>query len=280
MPSFDARSTVVLLLSLLASAGVLLRAREAREERWPILALLLAGAMALAIERGAFLDGPYFLLLSVLMVFLLLRHAAQLRALDRNNARLREERAQLSLQLLQRGIQPHWLMNTLTCLQELIEREPPRASRMVESLADQFDRLRDSSARPSVPLADELALCRSHLDIVGLALDRPIALEVEAADIGVSLPPGVLHAQVENALTHAGAVACAQHPFRLRVHQENDRWVLELRSVRGSSPHRGRGTGTRYIEASLEVAWPGRWQFTQGADGADWRGRIELPCAS
>lgn len=280
MPSFDARSTVVLLLSLLASAGVLLRAREAREEHWPILALLLAGAMALAIERGAFLDGPYFLLLSVLMVFLLLRHAAQLRALDRNNARLREERAQLSLQLLQRGIQPHWLMNTLTCLQELIEREPPRASRMVESLADQFDRLRDSSARPSVPLADELALCRSHLDIVGLALDRPIGLEVEAADIGVSLPPGVLHAQVENALTHAGAVACAQHPFRLRVHRENDRWVLELRSVRGSSPHRGRGTGTRYIEASLEVAWPGRWQFTQGADGADWRGRIELPCAS
>lgn len=280
LPGFDGRSTGILLASLLASAGLLLRIRDAPEERWPILALVLAGALALAVERGAFLDGPYFLLLSVLMGFLLLRHAAQLRALDHHNARLREERAQLSLQLLQRGIQPHWLMNTLTCLQELIEQAPPRASRMVESLAEQFDRLRDSSARQSVPLQDELALCRSHLDIVGLALDRAMVLEIDAADMRLSLPPGVLHAQIENALTHAGAIACAQRPFRLRVHRERDRWVLELRSARGSSPHRGRGTGTRYIEASLAAACPGGWQFIQGIEGDDWRGRIEMTCAS
>ncbi|WP_269792311.1 sensor histidine kinase [Stenotrophomonas sp. Iso1] len=279
MPGFDTRSAAALLLSLLASAGLLLWARDAQEERWPILALVLAGALALVMARGAFLDGPYFLLLAVLMGFLLLRHAAQLRALDQHNARLREERAQLSLQLLQRGIQPHWLMNTLTCLQELIEQAPLRASRLVESLAEQFDRLRDSSSRQSVPLADELALCRSHLDIVGLALDHPMTLEVDADDLRLSLPPGILHAQVENALTHAGAVACAQRPFRLSVRRHDDRWILELRSARGSAPHRGRGTGTRYIEASLAAAFPERWRFVQGSDGADWCGRIELTCA-
>lgn len=279
LPSFDASSAAVLLLSLLASAGLLLRARGEQEERWPILALVLAGMLAMLITRGAFLDGPYFLLLAVLMGFLLLRHAAQLRALDRHNAWLREERARLSLQLLQRGIQPHWLMNTLTCLQELIEQAPPRASRLVESLAEQFDRLRESSTRQSVPLEDELALCRSHLDIVGLALDHPMTFEVDADDTGLSLPPGVLHAQVENALTHAGAVACARRPFQLRVRRQNDGWILELRSARGSAPHRGQGTGTRYIEASLAAACPDGWRFVQGADGADWCGRIELTCA-
>ncbi|MCD9086996.1 sensor histidine kinase [Stenotrophomonas sp. SY1] len=280
LPGFDTRSAAVLLISLLASAGLLLRVRDAQEERWPILALLLAGTAALMVARGAFLDGPYFLLLAVLMGFLLLRHAAQLRALDRHNARLREERAQLSLQLLQRGIQPHWLMNTLTCLQELIEQAPSRASQLVESLAEQFDRLRDSSSQQSVPLEDELALCRSHLDIVGLALDRPMTLEVDASDTRLRLPPGILHAQVENALTHAGTLACAQRPFRLHVQRQNDRWTLELRSARGSAPHRGRGTGTRYIEASLAAACPDGWHFVQGADGADWYGRIELTCAS
>lgn len=279
LPGFDTRSAAVLLLSLLASAGLLLHARDAQEERWPILALVLAGVVALLVARGAFLDGPYFLLLAVLMGFLQLRHAAQLRALDQHNARLREERARLSLQLLQRGIQPHWLMNTLTCLQELIEQAPLRASRLVESLAEQFDRLRDSSSRQSVPLEDELALCRSHLDIVGLALDQPMTLDVDADDLRLSLPPGVLHAQVENALTHAGAVACAQRPFHLRVQRQDDRWILELRSARGSAPHRGRGTGTRYIEASLAAAFPEAWQFVQGSDGADWCGRIELTCA-
>lgn len=280
VPSFDARSAAVLLLSLLASAVLLWRVRGAPEERGPILALVLAGALAMAFARNAFLDGPYFLMLAVLMGFLLLRHAAQLRALDRHNARLREERAQLSLQLLQRGIHPHWLMNTLTCLQELIEQAPPRASRLVESLAEQFDRLRDSSTRQSVPLEDELALCRNHLDIVGLASGQSISFEVDAEDAGLSLPPGILHAQVENALTHAGAGACAQHPFRLRVRRESDRWVLELRSARGSAPHRGRGTGTRYIEVSLASAYPDAWRFVQGVDDSDWCGRIEFACAS
>lgn len=280
VPSFDGRGAALLLLSLLTSAYVLLRARGEPDERWPILALVVAGALAVPFAGGIFLDGPYFLFLAVLMGFLLIRHAAQLRTLDHHNAQLREERARLSLQLLQRGIQPHWLMNTLTGLQELIEQAPMRASRLVESLAEQFDRLRESSTRPSVPIEEELALCRNHLDIVGLALDRHIGFEVEGELNGLWLPPGVLHAQVENALTHAGAMACAGHPFRLRIKREGDRWMLELRSARGTAPHRGQGTGTRYIEASLAATCPESWRFEQGPDGNDWYGRLELICAS
>lgn len=280
LPGFDTRGAAVLLLSLLASAGVLLRADGEGEERAPILAVLAAGALALPVAGGAFLDGPYFLLLAVLMGFLLLRHAARLRDLDRHNAVLRAERARLSLQLLQRGIQPHWLMNTLTSLQELIEQAPPLASRLVELLAEQFDRLRESSGRERVPLSDELALCRNHLRIAGLALGRPIHFEVEADDTALMLPPGVLHAQVENALTHAGAAVCAERPFRLRVRREGDVHVLELRSARGTANRQGQGTGTRYIEASLAAARPGGGRYSQRADGADWYGRIELPCAS
>lgn len=280
LPSFDGRGAIALLLSLLASAWLLKRAEEGHEERLPILVLMLVGALTMPIAGGAFLDGPYFLLLAVLMGYLLLRHAERLHALSRHNARLREERAQLSLQLLQRGIQPHWLMNTLTCLQELIEQAPARASRLVESLADQFDRLRLSSARSLVPLEEELALCRSHLDIVSLALGHPVRLEVMADDIDLLLPPGVLHAQVENTLTHAGAAACSETPFQLSVHCEHGRWVLELRSAMGNSKHRGQGTGTCYIEASLAAAFPDRWQFAQRPDDARWLSRIELRCAS
>lgn len=280
VPGFDGRGAALLLLSLLSATALLLRARGETDERGPILTLVLAGALAIPLLGGAFLDGPYFLFLAVLMGFLLLRHAAQLRTLDQHNAQLREERARLSLQLLQRGIQPHWLMNTLTCLQELIEQAPMRASRLVESLAEQFDRLRESSTRQTVPLEEELALCRNHLDIVGQAMDRHIRFEVDAGPGTPWLPPGVLHAQVENALTHAGAVACAQHPFRLRVQRDGQRWTLDLRSARGSAPHRGHGTGTRYIEASLAAACPGGWRFVQGAEGDEWYGRMELTCAS
>lgn len=280
LPGFDTRSAAVLLSSLLASAWLLLHAHGEQEERWPILALMLAGMLVLPVSGGAFLDGPYFLLLAVLMGFLLLRHAAQLRALDLRNAWLQGEHARLSLHLLQRSMQPHWLMNTLTSLQELIEQEPPRASRLVESLAEQFERLRESSTRQSVPLEEELALCRSHLDIVGLALGRHISLEIDAEDTSMWLPPGTLLAQVENGLTHAGAAACAQRSFRLCVRRDHGTWILELRSARGSAARKGQGTGTRYIEASLAAACPEGWRFTQAAAGADWLSRMELSCAS
>ncbi len=280
LPSFDARGGALLLLSLLASIWVLLRTRNEREERWPIMTLLVAGTLAMPLLGNALLDGPYFLLLAVLMGYLLVRHAARMRELDMHNAWLREESARLSLQLLQRGIQPHWLMNTLTCLQELIDQSPARASRLVESLAEQFDRLRESSRHQCVPLEQEVALCRNHLDIIALALDHPMELDIDAENLSLSIPPGVLHAQVENALTHAGAVACARQPFRLRVQRENGCWILELRSARGNTPRRGQGTGTRYIEASLAAAFPGNWTFVQGVEGNDWRSRIELRCAS
>lgn len=280
MPSFDVRSAAILLLSLIASVWLLLRTRAEPEERLPMVMLMVGGALAVLFAGGVFLDGPYFIFLAVLMGYLLSRHAAQLLSLEQHNQKLREERARLSLQLLQRGIHPHWLMNTLTCLQELIEQAPTRAGRMVQSLAEQFDRLREISTRPSVSLEDEIALCRNHLDVVSLALDSPVNLEVTADADGMRLllPPGVLHAQIENALTHAGATACARRPFRLDIRRHDTRWVLEMRAARGSGKRRGEGTGTHYIMASLEAVYPSRWAYRQHADGDEWCGRIELAC--
>lgn len=280
LPGFDARGALLLFGSLLASVLVLALARGEADERVPILMLLGAGLLVLLANPAAFLDGQHVLLLAVLMAFLLLREARRQVSLDRENARLRAEQHRLALQLLRRGIQPHWLMNTLTSLQELIEQAPPRASLLVERLAEQFAQLRESSQHARVSLADELALCRSYLDTVSLVVDQPIRFDVDAGDLQLQLPPGVLHAQVENALTHAGAAACARRPFRLTLRRVGTSCSLELRAARGRSARRGQGTGTQYIEASLAVASPSGWRYTQQADGEDWVGRIELTCAS
>ena len=106
-----------------------------------------------------------------------------------------------------------------------------------------------------------------------------ISERVSAAALIPLLLWGVFAALQLARLDHAGAVACAQRPFRLRVQRDKQHWILELRSARGSAPHRGQGTGTRYIEASLAASHPNRWHYSQGADGADWCSRIELTCA-
>lgn len=280
LPSFDSRGAAVLLLSLLAGTALLMRASEEFDERWPIMALLLTGTLLMLVTGAGFLDGPYFLLLSVLMGYLLVRHAAGVRAMELQTAWLRDERSRLSLQLLQRGIHPHWLMNTLTCLQELIEQAPARASNLVIALAEQFDQLHNNSQHARISLQQELELCRNHLHIVSTALGRPVHLEVIGGDHELQLPPGILHAQIENTLTHAGALACVDRQFRLTVGTIEGRHFLELRSALGTAARNGQGTGTQFIEASLAAAFRDGWRFTQGEKDGSWRSRIELTCAS
>ena len=278
LPSFDARNFILHLFGLCAALTVVLPIRGAeRVDAVPIAALL-----ATTLVMVVFFDGVYFIALAVLMVFLLLRHAVHLLALGEQNAHLRAQRAQLSAQLLHRSIHPHWLMNTLTSLQELIEQSPTHASRLVELLADEFTRLRQIGERPLIPLHEEIALCRAHLEILALAHGRPIGFEVDGNIDAVELPPGMLHTLVENGLSHAGAAACATTPFRLHVRRDQGRLCLQLHSALGNgrSQSHGDGTGTRFIRSSLDAAWPGSWAFRQHVDGNQWCSHIELPCAS
>lgn len=283
VPSYDGRSLLLHLLGLLTSLAILLRARgnDPQQRRLPVIALLLATLLVLPSGAAEFLDGLYVISLAVLMTFLLLQHAASLAGLDREVAELQAQRARLSTQLMQRSIHPHWLMNTLTSLQELIEQAPAHASRMVELLADEFARMRAIGERASIPLREEIELCRVHLEIVGAAHGKQIAFDVEGDIDGIELPPGILHALVENALTHAGPAACAAADFQLRISRANSGVSLQLHAALGKAGDHApvERTGSHFIRASLAAAYPSGASFEHGRDGRHWHSRIELPCA-
>lgn len=281
VPGFDGRSLLVQIVALTTSLAIVWTARGgARDDALPLAGLLATTLALLALSPADFLDGLYFVALAVLMVFLLLRHATHLAALGEQNAQLEAQRARLTTQLLERSIHPHWLMNTLTSLQELIEQSPAHASRMVELLAEEFSRMARIGERALIPLDEEIALCRAHLEILELAHGRRVDFAVDGATDAIELPPGTLHTLVENGLTHAGAAACAASAFRLRVRREGARVHLDLRSALGTRADGIDGTGTRFIRASLEAAFPNAWAFSHGSDGSHWRSWIELECAS
>lgn len=281
VPSLDGRSLLLHLLGLLTSLVIVLRARHtADSDRGPVLALLVTTLGLLLMDPAAFLDGLYLIALAVLMTFLLLRHAEHIAALDEKIAQLQTQRSRLSAELLQRNIHPHWLMNTLTSLQELVEEAPAKASHMIELLADQFARMRAFGERSVIPLQEEIRMCRTHLDIVGTMHDRSIPFDVEG-NTATELPPGVLHALVENALTHAGVATCADTGFQLQVRRQGQTVIIELCAARG----KGGGevlverTGTQFIRASLAAAYALGATFEHYGDGRHWHSRMELPCA-
>ncbi len=283
LDGYDVRSWVVQFGGLVLALVVVCPPWRARPEVRPLCALLLSAALMAMYWPGAFLDGLYFVVLALLMVCLMLDHAAHTRRLGELHARLSAERDRLRLQLLRRAIQPHWLMNSLTSLQELIEQAPERASRLVELLAEHFGLLRAHSERDQVSLADELALCRVQLDIAGLAQRGHVELRVEGDAAGIHLPPGVLHCLVENGLTHAGFRACVEQGFALRIERPGDRLRLVLCAPLAPArppPTPDGGTGTRYVRASLKRLWPQGASFADGPQEGRWCSELEWPCGS
>src|SRR6266581_3171560 len=69
--------------------------------------------------------------------------------------------AEARLQALQARIRPHFLFNSINAVLGLIRRDPRRAERSLEDLADLFRTLM-SDARQFVRLSDEIALLERY----------------------------------------------------------------------------------------------------------------------
>src|SRR3546814_16789444 len=97
----------------------------------------------------------------------------------------------LELDLLKQHLKPHFLMNTLTALAGWIEESPHTAVRMVDALADEFRTLVDVSGRALIPLEDELALCREHLEVMGFRRAPAYVLDARLDPESTAVPPEV-----------------------------------------------------------------------------------------
>ena len=132
--------------------------------------------------------------------------------------------AEARLQALQARIRPHFLFNSLNAVLALIRRDPKRAERSLEDLADLFRTLM-ADARQFVRLADEIALLERYADIEQLRLgDRlRIAWELDAAPSDALLPPMVLQPLLENAVYHGVEPGTGTGDVLVRIERRGDR---------------------------------------------------------
>ena len=102
---------------------------------------------------------------------------------------------------------------------ELVRRDPRRAERALEDLADLF-RVLMQDTRSFVRLADEIALLERYAAIEQLRLGErlQIAWELDAAPVDALLPPMVLQPLLENAVYHG--VESGTGPGLVVVHIE------------------------------------------------------------
>jgi hypothetical protein len=189
--------------------------------------------------------------------------------------------ARLEIELLKKNIQPHFLLNSLNSIIAWLEEDPKTAVHLVNALADELEILLKVSAEKTIPVAEEIRLCETHLQVMALRQDKSYRLEARDIRGDERLPPLVLHTLVENGLTH-GYAGKSQGVFVLR--REDIPGGVRFSLFNDGKPKekkerketQGEGTGLRYVRSRLEEAFPGRWTLDSRPVEGGWRVCLDL----
>ena len=118
--------------------------------------------------------------------------------------RLRAELAESRLAAVTTQLQPHFLFNTLQSISTLIHRDPAAADAMLAKLSDLLRDVLRRSRSALVPLADELRMTETYLELAQMRLGDRLQVSIDIDDNArrALVPVLLLQPLVENALKH------------------------------------------------------------------------------
>ncbi len=168
------------------------------------LGLILAGIFKIPILA--------FVLIIASFIIKVVARGKRRAELTANEATHRAETEQLErtvlearMEALQAQIEPHFLFNTLASIDQLIQTDPPRASKMQQSLIrylrSAMPQMREGS-RPT--LGQQVKLCSAFLEIMSVRMEgrlQPVVSIPEGLKSAV-FPSMMLQTLVENAIKH------------------------------------------------------------------------------
>jgi len=240
-----------------------------------LLTLLACVPLTLAASFRIALFVGFSLILLSMLYLLSLRIQAQRLAYE--NSLVQSTR--LRLQLLKKNIQPHFLMNTLTSLIDWVEEAPKKGVRFIEALAREFDLFNQVEEETLIPITQEIALCRSQLEIMEYRKEINYVWEEEGIDPKQTVPPAILHTLVENGLTHSLPLGDNTIRFRLTFEATTQARTYTLLTFAKPIPKEKPiedGTGQKYVKARLAESYGSHWEFTSEPAPHGWKNTIKI----
>jgi two-component system, LytTR family, sensor histidine kinase AlgZ len=242
-----------------------------------LLAALLAGAYHAALELAGLLSTPSLPRTLALGALL----AATVLAYFRVSAKaFSPALAEARLQALQARIRPHFLFNSLNAVLALIRRDPKRAERALEDLADLFRTLM-ADPRTFVRLADEISLLERYAELEQLRLgDRlRVTWELDTAPVDALLPSLVLQPLLENAVYHGVEPGTTSGEVVVHIERRGDRvlaWI-ENPYIEAEQSRAGNRMALDNIRERLALFFDAEARIETQAAGARYRVEIEMP---
>ncbi len=183
-------------------------------------------------------------------------------------------------QALQARIRRHFLFHSLYAVLALIRRDPKRAERALEDLADLFRTLM-SEPRQFVRLADEIALLERYAGLEQLRLgDRlHITWELDAAPSDALLPPLVLQPLLENAVFHGVEPGTATGHVLVRIERRGDQVLARIENpyIEEQQRRAGNRMALDNIRERLALFFDAEARIRTSNSNARYRVEIEIP---
>jgi len=198
---------------------------------------------------------------------------------------LRQDALDARLRLLQGQIEPHLLFNTLANVQSLMDYDPPRAKRMLETFSAYLRAGMTQLRETDSTLGAEIEMARSYLALYQIRMEERLQFRIEANDAALAarMPALMLQPLVENAIHHglepkldggSVLVSAQVEQGRLRVSVADDGLGLEAPSRRLRP---GAGMAVANLRARLHTQFgPGASLTLQTADPGT-RAVLDLP---
>ena len=239
-----------------------------------VVALVLVVVAAYVIGLGMSAVLARMLLVSLLVIAALL---AYLRLLTRAHS---PALAEARLQALQARIRPHFLFNSLNAVLALIRRDPQRAERSLEDLADLFRTLM-SDARQFVRLADEISLLERYAELEQLRLGERLRItwELDSAPADALLPPLVLQPLLENAVYHGVEPGTGPGDVTVRIERRGARVLacIENPYLEAEMKRAGNRMALDNIRERLQLFFDAEARIGTSVSDARYRVEIEIP---
>jgi LytS/YehU family sensor histidine kinase len=278
----------VFLIGVISSSGICLHALIQKQEN----ALLMLGGMLLfiapiSINTYSYMDQYFFVSFGALIGLMLYTLAKTMRSKQQQLVQSQIIASRLELELVKRNLQPHFILNTLTAIEEWIEDSPKTAVKFIQALADEFRFMAHMSAQPIIQIKDEVGLCQSHLKVMGYRTNIVFSMACDIQYNEADIPPGVLLTLLENALSH-NLYRQGDVIFNLQQTILAEQSIQQLiftapitqkSSDNGNNGNKGinLGIGSQYIEARLTESFANNWHMQSQLDDNKWQVILSLP---
>lgn len=248
-------------------------------------------AIAHAVESSHIL----FLVVNLAFVFLIAGAYTTVILLERSktalekNIREGEEWQRLELEsklaMLQARLNPHFLLNTLNAILNLVYEQPQKVEHLLLNLSGIYRKVLTLSHDQFIPLEDELRLVREYLEIEKIRLDGRLEFDISAEEkvLGYKIPPFVIANGVESTI-HQGVFSQKKGiKVFVGVHQVANSIFIHLRDNGMGSMRKSQegGFGILSVRELLKTAYGDKAKFNLASlPGGGSQVSIELPWES